>query len=411
MRINAEVVVTNRSLCSHNLKGKAKPARSSLALGGKKGEFFMMLCTAQNRAGTKYPVSPENVERVFTKFVHEGKATVRLKDPQHDVCITKCDVVQLKAFLGVLRKVLEGKEISDLSLSAIQPASASQVAKPKTRLVINEKKDYPITTGFPTTLETLIAQELNLKRIDSRIFKLRGLSVLNLSHNVISNVPVELAKMKSLRELHLVGNQIDTIPHHLFLDETLSSTLSLLDLSKNRLKFLPNQICSMKRLVTLKLDGNLLERLPFLIGKVGSLRALSVAGNKLQTLPGSLARATLDTLDLSNNPLRDSSESGKILFDNLSFPSLLDICLLKCIKAEIRPAPGDLPGNVLSLFDSHQTCRCGRPCFTSKAVVLNALPLSKISSTYLCDVGDALFEAVMCSKKCADKYSKNPFAF
>lgn len=36
-----------------------------------------MVYTSQNRGGTKYPCGRDNVEKVFTKFIHEGKATIR----------------------------------------------------------------------------------------------------------------------------------------------------------------------------------------------------------------------------------------------------------------------------------------------------------------------------------------------
>lgn len=33
----------------------------------------------------------ENIEQFFTKFVEEGKATVRLKEPAVDVCLSKVE--------------------------------------------------------------------------------------------------------------------------------------------------------------------------------------------------------------------------------------------------------------------------------------------------------------------------------
>ena len=30
-----------------------------------------------------------NTEKVFTKFVHEGKATLRFSEPPHDICVSK----------------------------------------------------------------------------------------------------------------------------------------------------------------------------------------------------------------------------------------------------------------------------------------------------------------------------------
>lgn len=39
-----------------------------------------------------------NIEAVFTKFVSEGKFTIRFKEPAHDLCV-KADPVLAKTFL------------------------------------------------------------------------------------------------------------------------------------------------------------------------------------------------------------------------------------------------------------------------------------------------------------------------
>ena len=86
MRVKAQVTVNNRMLSNQggNCKPKGKPPISSLAIGRKAKhlikdsekdpEVFVLHCTAQNRAGFKYAVRRGNVEKVFTRFVDEGKA-------------------------------------------------------------------------------------------------------------------------------------------------------------------------------------------------------------------------------------------------------------------------------------------------------------------------------------------------
>lgn len=36
----------------------------------------------------------DNIEKFFTKFVEEGKATVRLKEPAVDICLSKVCISQ-----------------------------------------------------------------------------------------------------------------------------------------------------------------------------------------------------------------------------------------------------------------------------------------------------------------------------
>ena len=49
---------------------------------------------------------------------------------------------------------MEGKDLNKLPLSALQPASTSQIDGPKKRLVVAKRGDYP-SKGFTHTLEHL----------------------------------------------------------------------------------------------------------------------------------------------------------------------------------------------------------------------------------------------------------------
>ena len=139
MRLKADIEVSNRSLAVHNMSAsKGKAAHGSLTIGRKpKGlkqstlkenslnngekqdpDIFLMVSTAQNLAGTKYALTSyrkqgsivncfSNVEKVFERFVDEGKATIRFREPTHDLCLKKADPVQLKAFISLVKKILQ----------------------------------------------------------------------------------------------------------------------------------------------------------------------------------------------------------------------------------------------------------------------------------------------------------------
>ena len=95
-----------------------------------------------------------NVEQVFTRFVNEGKATIRFKTPPHDVCI-KCDSLQLKLFLRTLKLGLENKVPGKaLMLSSLTSTSRVPPA-PKTKVSILSKAAYPTLEGFPRTVQIL----------------------------------------------------------------------------------------------------------------------------------------------------------------------------------------------------------------------------------------------------------------
>ncbi|XP_036410545.1 leucine-rich repeat, immunoglobulin-like domain and transmembrane domain-containing protein 1 [Megalops cyprinoides] len=118
----------------------------------------------------------------------------------------------------------------------------------------------------------------SLGRVEWGVFSdLSSLEVLDLSDCNITHVLGASASPPSLRELYLGGNELRGLPKHFLSD---ASSLRLLDLR-----------------------GNLLERLPgdFLQGS-GLIRELWLDSNRLQILPRSVFKASLEHLELSNNP-------------------------------------------------------------------------------------------------------------
>ena len=71
------------------------------------------------------------------------------------MCIFQADVIQLKSFLSVLRLAVQGKSLDNITLSSLAPASAKNLEPPKTSMIILDKKDYPTTKNFPSSLESL----------------------------------------------------------------------------------------------------------------------------------------------------------------------------------------------------------------------------------------------------------------
>lgn len=155
MKLLCDVNIINR-LAPHV---KNRTVKSTLAIGyhppnKENSELFLILFTAQNKSGQRYKIH-ENVQKVFTRFISEGKATISFKVPDHDLQI-KCDPVQLKFFLNILKKGIDGNfnpgDKNGLPVLAAQPLS--QKSRPVAKLVIKSRSDYPLK-GFPRTLTTL----------------------------------------------------------------------------------------------------------------------------------------------------------------------------------------------------------------------------------------------------------------
>lgn len=156
MKLICEISVHNR-LAAHI---KPRSQQSTLALGyhppGAAKEvdnLFLIHFTATNKVGTRYKIK-RNVEKVFTKFVNDGKTTVSLKQPPHDLQI-RCEPIQLKTFLQTFKCALEGKfEANKLHLSTLAVTGVPQKSMPVKTMTIATPSDYPLR-GLPKSLTTL----------------------------------------------------------------------------------------------------------------------------------------------------------------------------------------------------------------------------------------------------------------
>ena len=387
MRITADISVSNRSLAVHNVRAAPKASRSSLAIGrrGKaadnKGnnnrDCYLLLCTAQNRNGTEYKLA--SVCQVFSKFAGEGKATVRLADPPHDLCVTKCDPVALKAFLRVLERAAKGGD-EDVKLTSAAPAPPR---KQTLILRVEARKDYPYTQGFPSELRTLELPGLGLKKLDARIPRLRDLTVLSCPNNRLARIPEELGVMRALKELRLPGNEIDQIPPDLLRYGRWGRHLAVLDLSGNGLRRLPNEVGFLQALVSLDVSGNDLERLPMHMARMTSLRYLKAAGNSLRSLPGPVVGTlALEDLHLDGNPLEEGPAAGQVILDTVgdSPAPLVDLCLAK-IPSSVKLTPELVPAALLDAHEGRLPCfSCGKQVFTARMVVRGRTDLGRASA-------------------------------
>ena len=215
---------------------------------------------------------------------------------------------------------LSPTEQSDVSVDSIARPTKKDLEKPQKKLIVKSRGDYPMS-GFPSSLESIEAVNINLNRIDKRIFNLSCLQSLDLSDNSIKVIPDEIATLR-LVELKLGGNKISELPVRMC-HGALTNTLRTLDVSRNGLAFLPSQFHHFRNLVTLHLECNELQVLPRTFGKISTLRFLFVSSNKLVVLPHSFSSLKLESLDLFNNSFRASGLVRRC--HNLSLPTLVEI--------------------------------------------------------------------------------------
>lgn len=153
MKIICEISVHNR-LAPHV---KSRSQQSTLALGYHPpntkdvSNLFIIHFSATNKMGTRYKIK-RNIEKIFTKFVNDGKTTISFTQPTHDLMI-RCDPIQLKCFLKTFKLAMEGKADA-IGLSSLAVTPVPQKSMPAKKLTIQSASDYPLK-GLPMCLVEL----------------------------------------------------------------------------------------------------------------------------------------------------------------------------------------------------------------------------------------------------------------
>jgi Leucine-rich repeat (LRR) protein len=188
------------------------------------------------------------------------------------------------------------------------------------------------------TLEALRAGELvGIKHLDlaadltefpAEIFDLAdSLEVLNLSGNLLSDLPQELTRLHKLRiifcsdnrfthvpevlgqcaNLEMIGFKANQISH--LSAKALPPKLRWLILTDNRLQQLPAEIGACANLQKLMLSGNRLRELPEAMAGCARLELLRIAANRFERLPAWLSGLPrLAWLAFAGNPFSDAIE-------------------------------------------------------------------------------------------------------
>ncbi|XP_076753627.1 leucine-rich repeat 47 [Xylocopa sonorina] len=359
MKLHCNVEVNNRLSSTNVIRRKSQ--RSILIIGRqtvKNTELCILWQTLQNKQGTKYKIE-NNIDKIFVKFINEGKATIRVIEPPHDLII-QSDTIQLKSFIHILKLGITKKiDPSILAISNLNPKCMSSVLKVK--VVINKPSEYPTLEGFPRTTEELHLVGLQRKSFDRQILKLQSLRILNLSNNQISSLPKELGTLHHLQELILSENRLHKTLKWVWLDQAaIRSSLKLLDISNNLLKKLPEQVGKLNGLVNLKANQNMLLYLPQSIGKLPNLKYLDVSKNNLHCLPGSMRNLRLVSLDVSDNKFQSVD-----LFSTckLDIPSLTEWAARSFLKKRCSYDASIIPFTLVKYLDNAKYCVCGNPCF------------------------------------------------
>ncbi|XP_076442973.1 leucine-rich repeat protein 1-like [Babylonia areolata] len=419
MRLKCEVEAVLRPVAGCSVPKTSRSSQAILTVGkeggsqSKNAQINMLISTGKNRNGTKYQLSG-NILRLYARFVDEGKGTISLVNPAQDICIKKADPIQLKSLLTVLRMVAKGEDVSKcMSVGSVQPPSASGMKALQTTMVVTSRREYPLTTSFPSALHNLTVNGCAMKRLDPRILDLRHLKTLNLSNNLLTTLPDNPSRWTHLSELDLSSNQLSVMPPALY-HTCVKDSLSVLKLNGNSLTQLPPQLCELRGLVQLHVNDNKLSALPPTIGSMSRLFIISAQRNEITQLPGSITKLRLESLDLFGNPIQQLKQS-MLVCSNVGVPSLREVTSRFIRTQGLTYTEKDLLPHLIFYLNNARQCWCGRYCFESCARYLQKCELSQLSSTVHAwdTVGSTSVpvESFLCSASCLEKFQNNPFTY
>lgn len=168
-------------------------------------------------------------------------------------------------------------------------------------LTHNKLVDIPMEISKLINLQRLVLADNLIERLPMNLGKLQSLKVMTLDGNRIASLPDELGQLVRLERLSISENILTCLP------ETIGSlrNLSLLNVSNNKLKTFPESIGSCFSLEELQANDNLIEDLPVSVCNLIHLKSLSLNNNSVGQIPPNLLKdcKALQSISLHNNPI------------------------------------------------------------------------------------------------------------
>ena len=192
-----------------------------------------------------------------------------------------------------------------------------------TQLKISENlSSFPLEIfDLAETLEVLDLSHNLLTDIPEGISCLKKLKIAFFSFNRLKSVPSSLMSCNKLYMLGLKANQIET-----FDEDILPLSISWLILTDNRLKTLPRSIGKLSKLQKFPLAGNQLSHLPEEMSQCKNLELLRLSANNLTEIPlWLLDLPKLSWLAFSGNPCATTPQTDikEVHYEQLEVKELL----------------------------------------------------------------------------------------
>ncbi|XP_054163402.1 leucine-rich repeat protein SHOC-2-like [Oppia nitens] len=286
------------------------------------------------------------------------KTTISFNLPKKDLYIRNCDQLLLKAFMSLINKITTHQTIPKL-------ANVSTVEKMKPKPTTLTIKDNAFSAS---DLSNKCLQKLSIetfRTIPRLVWKLNNLCELILNNCDLVDIPHKLQDLKTnLRILDLSKNHIKCIDGSFVV---AMKHLKTLNLSHNQLQYIPLELKSMQSLEKLNVSHNELSSVVHSVGSISSLNDLDISHNQINSLSYSLIKellryVRLNNLDTSGNPLRERLFTTSIII-NKPFPTLKSLCLANIVSTNclLNNCHQILPHTLYKelQINAEKCCHCG----------------------------------------------------
>lgn len=359
-----------------------------------------------------------NIDRVYAKARGEGKSTIRLKDPEIDLVVSRADPTALTEFLDALYVVHTDpgaiRGVPSTSAIHLSRSSNAEIARTLQRkLAVDKLRALPDAPGeYPPGLEWLVINgHPELTAVPLPVLGLVKLTILDLSGNGLKTA--ELGALKLLVNVNLSHNALSTWP-----SGVCTGTVRHLNLSHNAITKIPKRIRWMTNLETLNVSHNEISELPTFVGKLRSLQVLKIAANQLTAVPvelRALGHQRLRAIDLSANSFPAVPSIGRPaaagMFDlPLGLAELAARAALK--SKQYRAGRAVLPVGLVQLLERAGRCsQCRGPYLRVSAKCTTVFDLAVLADS--CTLGQQEHGTSvpmvhrLCSRRCLESALKS----
>ena len=242
----------------------------------------------------------QDFEQICNAAKHSVQTVVSIEIARRTYATTVREALLLKTDVQADKGIVSwhGLQLLQLEINWLKQIEWVKIL----RLARNEFTILPVEIGNYLKNCTILSLQWNkLREIPSCLLQLPSIIELNVSHNVLVELPDVPEWPFSLKILNVSHNRLTRLPK-----STVGPSIEKLDLSYNQFRSVPSCVCSFLTLLTLDLSGNSkISSLPVELGRLKKLYDLKLDSlDDLNDPPKNVRLTTADCMRYLNSRLR-----------------------------------------------------------------------------------------------------------